>query len=113
MALETGVWAALAAGDPAADARLLSEDFLGVYPDGFAGRADHCSQLDAGPTISAWEIAAPRMIDLGEDAALLAYLAIYRTAAAPDRERRMYVSSLWRRRDGAWTNIFSQDTPAA
>jgi hypothetical protein len=24
----------------------------------------------------------------------------------------MYVSSLWCRRDGAWLNVFSQDTPA-
>jgi hypothetical protein len=30
--LETEVWRALVSGDAVADARLLAEDFLGVYP---------------------------------------------------------------------------------
>jgi hypothetical protein len=43
--LETMVWDALQRGDADADSRLLSDDFLGVYSSGFAGRSDH-----AGPT---------------------------------------------------------------
>ena len=38
LALETEVWQALVDGDADADARLLSADFVGVYPDGFSSR---------------------------------------------------------------------------
>ena len=43
--LETEVWDALRRGDAEADARLLAEDFLGVYPSGFAGRSDHAGRV--------------------------------------------------------------------
>ncbi len=55
--LETGVWLALQRGDAEADRKLLSEDFLGVYPTGFADRADHVGQLADGPTVT--EFAPP------------------------------------------------------
>src|SRR3954453_10291357 len=50
--LETRVWQALTEGDASADASLLSEDFLGVYPTGFAGRDDHTGALTGGPTVA-------------------------------------------------------------
>ena len=40
--LETRVWQALVDGDPEADARMLSDDFLGVDPAGFSDRAYRC-----------------------------------------------------------------------
>ncbi|MFN3259886.1 MAG: DUF4440 domain-containing protein [Pikeienuella sp.] len=111
LALEREVWEALRRGDAAADAALLSEDFVGVYPDGFAGRAAHAAQLSAGPSIARYEIGDARMIALGEGAALLSYEALYAKPGGADQ--RMFVSSLWALRDGRWLNIFSQDTPAA
>ncbi|QIE54342.1 nuclear transport factor 2 family protein [Pikeienuella piscinae] len=109
--LERKVWEALRAGDAAADARLLAADFIGVYPSGVEGREGHAAQLAAGPTVAAFEIREPKMIPLGDDAALLIYLAGFHRPDEPETERGMYVSSLWRRRGAGWANIFSQDTP--
>lgn len=111
LSLEREVWEALRRGDAAADADLLSEDFLGVYPDGFAGREDHAAQLSAGPSVARYALSGARVIALGEGAALLSYEALY--ARPGGAEARMFVSSLWALRGGRWLNIFSQDTPAA
>ena len=112
--LERAVWSALVAGDAAADARLLSEDFLGVYGSGFAGREDHAGQLRDGPTVSSYDLSGVRMLALAEDVVLLSYLAFWVPWAPgePARPRTMYVTSIWRRDGDAWTNVFSQDTPA-
>jgi hypothetical protein len=112
--LEIQVWHALVQGDAAADALLLSEDFLGVYPSGFADREDHVRQLADGPTIADFEITEPRIIELSDSAVLLSYRAAYQPASATgiSGQEAMYVSSLWCRRDNRWINVFSQDTPA-
>jgi hypothetical protein len=109
--LETRVWEALCAGDAAADAALLSGDFLGVYPTGFAGRAEHTGELADGPTVAEYALHDARTLVVTDDDVLLAYRAEYRRAAGAAPET-MYVSSLWSRRDGTWRNTFSQDTPA-
>jgi hypothetical protein len=108
---ETRVWRALVAGDGATDERLLSDDFLGVYPTGFANRADHVAQLDDGPTMSAFSITDARMMELADAVVLLAYRAEYRRVDATHDEV-MYISSVWAHRGGDWVNVFSQDTPA-
>lgn len=109
VALEAEVWDALRTGDSGADERLLADDFLGVYPTGFAGKHDHSGQLDEGPTIESFTIDSPRLVVITDDDVLLAYDGAYRR---PGGElERMYVSSLWSRRDGVWRNVFSQDTP--
>ena len=110
ISLERRVWDALVAGDADADRALLADDFVGVYPTGFAGRADHVGQLSDGPTVTAYSIARPVLVAIADDAALLAYAARFRRLADADEET-MYVSSLWCRRDGRWVNTFSQDTP--
>lgn len=114
LALETAVWQALVDGDAAADAAALADDFLGVYPTGFAGRDDHAGQLAGGPTVDRFELGEARMLAVSDDAVLLAYRADYvRAGAAPGPPpESMYVSSLWCRRGGRWVNVFSQDTPA-
>jgi hypothetical protein len=111
--LETEVWRALVSGDAAADARLLSDDFLGVYPTGFADRSDHIGQLSGGPTVAEFTLSDERLLVLSDSAVLLAYRADYRRAprAEGTELETMYVSSLWWRRDGRWVNVFSQDTP--
>ena len=111
LAAERAVWRALLEGDAAADEDLLDDAFLGVYPTGFAAKSDHAGQLAAGPSVSAFRLDDPRVLDLGHDLALLAYRAVFlrRDGAAPET---MYVSSLWRRDGDRWRNVFSQDTPA-
>jgi hypothetical protein len=110
VALESAVWDALVAGDADADQALLADDFVGVYPDGFAGRLQHAETLAGGPTIAEYAIDSARLVPVSDSAALLCYAATYRRAGATEAER-MYVSSLWCHRDGRWVNTFSQDTP--
>lgn len=107
---EARVWQALVAGDAAADAALLAPGFLGLYPDGYAGRDDHAGQLAGGPTVAAYEITEARALPLAEGVALLAYRASYTRPAGGPAER-MWVSSIWQREGGGWINLFSQDTP--
>jgi hypothetical protein len=111
--LETEVWRALVNGDANADARLLSDDFLGVYPTGFADRSDHVDQLRDGPTVAEFALHDGRLLVVSDSAVLLAYRAEYRRTGRPagTEPETMYVSSLWCRRDGRWVNVFSQDTP--
>ncbi len=111
--LEEEVWEALVAGDPRADERLLADDFLGVYPSGFANRSAHAGQLSAGPTVESYKISNSRILVLSDEAVLFSYLANYRRprtegANAPEA---MFVSSLWCHRGTRWVNVFSQDTP--
>jgi hypothetical protein len=111
VALERAVWDALCAGDTAADTALLSPDFLGVYPTGFADREEHAAPLAGGPTVASYEISDARITAVADGAVMLSYRAEY--VRAPDRgaAEAMYVSSLWCRRDRRWVNTFSQDTP--
>ena len=111
LACETAVWEALVTGDAAADAAALSADFLGVYPDGFAGKADHCGQLADGPTVARYRLTEAQVKPLGADHALLAYRARYVRVGRAEEEE-MYVSSIWQRDGTGWVNVFSQDTPA-
>lgn len=111
VALETEVWQALVDGDAAADERLLSDDFVGVYPAGFSGREDHVGQLAAGPTVASFELSEARILVISDEVAMLSYRAAYERVGSSGEEESMYVSSLWCRRDGRWLNVFSQDTP--
>ncbi len=108
--VETTVWQALCDGDAAADLAMLTADFLGVYPSGFAGRADHAGQLDQGPSVAEYALQDARILTIGPDAALLSYRAGFRRPGAQDWSE-MYVSSLWERGADGWRNRFSQDTP--
>ncbi len=112
--LETKVWDALVDGDSGADTRMLSQDFLGVYPSGFAGREDHAGQLADGPTVAVFEITEPRTIEVSDLVVMLSYRSVFRRVSDGEvgGQEIMYVSSLWRHQDDRWLNIFSQDTPA-
>lgn len=111
LALETEVWQALVDGDAAADERLLSDDFVGVYPTGFSGRDDHAGQLAAGPTVRRFELSDARVLVVSETAVLLSYRAVYERAAVAGAQESMYVSSLWCRRDGHWLNVLQPGHP--
>jgi hypothetical protein len=112
--LETKVWDALRRGDAEEDARLLAEDFVGVYPSGFADRSDHAGQLANGPTVADFELHHARLLVVSANDVLLSYRAEYHRLSNGQRgaAESMYVSSLWSQRSGRWVNVFSQDTPA-
>jgi len=109
--LESTVWDALVSGDGSADQALLADDFLGVYPTGFADRFDHAGQLDDGPSVSSYEIRSARILAFSEHIVLVAYEARFKRSPDADPQH-MFVSSVWSRRADEWVNVFSQDTPA-
>jgi hypothetical protein len=113
--LETQVWEALRCGDAEADSRLLAEDFLGVYPSGFAGRSDHVGELRDGPTVASYVLLDSRIKIVSPDDVLLVYRADWQRliGGEPGDRESMYVSSLWSCRAGTWINVFSQDCPVA
>ncbi|SDW30961.1 protein of unknown function [Ruegeria halocynthiae] len=110
LSLEKQVWSALVEGNAEADRALLSPDFLGVYPSGFANRDDHVGQFADAPTMTQFELSDTRLRVLSADVVLLSYRADYRRPDAEEWEV-MLISSLWERRHDVWINSFSQDTP--
>ena len=112
VAHETQVWDALVAGDPEADGKMLTKDFLGVYPSGYCPKSGHCEQLENGPSMVSYELSQTRLRIISPDAVLLSYRAQYR-AIGGEKDEVMYISSLWERDAEGWLNSFSQDTPAA
>lgn len=110
-ACETNVWAALLNGDIQADQDALDESFLGVYSDGFAGKEGHVQQLANGPTIASYALSGIKVRELGPDFAVISYRADFSRSGKSEAEA-MYVSSIWRRKEAGWINVFSQDTPA-
>ncbi len=110
LSLEKQVWTALVEGNAEADRALLSPDFLGVYPTGFANRDDHVGQFADAPTMATYELSEAKLRVLTSDIVLLSYRADYTRPDATAAEA-MLISSLWERRHDVWINSFSQDTP--
>lgn len=111
LSLETLVWQALVDGDSLADARMLTTDFLGVYPSGFSTKAEHCGQLSDGPVMKSFALSQPKLREISPSAVLLSYCADYQRTGSANKDV-MYITSLWERGAGGWLNSFSQDTPA-
>lgn len=110
LAQENRVWRALVEGDAETDGAILTEDFLGVYPDGFGTKAEHVGQLDNGGSVAAFRLSQVQLRKLSPEAALLIYRADYLRAGKGTWEA-MLITSLWEQRAGQWRNSFSQDTP--
>ncbi len=110
--LERQVWEALKQGDAETDARLLSDDFFGVYESGFSNKTEHVAQLANGATIAEYEMQSPRLAMLTPSMAMLSYKAVMRPEAGVCHEwpETCYVTSIWEERGGTWVNTFSQDT---
>jgi hypothetical protein len=72
-------------------------------------------ELTDGPTVASFALHDARMLAVSDSAVILSYRAEFErpTSTGVSEVQRMYVSSLWCCRDGAWLNVFSQDTPAA
>ena len=114
IALESQVWNAFVAGDAEADARVLADNFIGVYSTGFTGKQAHCAPLRNGPLARRYEIREPQILVLSESLVMLLYLAVWERASGSSDSvpEKMYISSLWQNADGHWKNVFSQDTKA-
>ncbi|MGA2551382.1 MAG: nuclear transport factor 2 family protein [Burkholderiaceae bacterium] len=112
--LETRVWEALTTGNAQADENLLSPDFLGVYSTGFSERAAHVEQLACGPIVRSYSLENARFMQLGEGVVLLSYQAKWSRygAEGPQNDETTYISSIWKRVNDVWQNVFSQDTQA-
>ena len=108
---EATVWDALVDGNAEVDSAALHNDFIGVYSDGFASKADHVQQLVNGPTIERYALSEFRLKTLGDDHAILSYRADFLRRGKGQAEA-MFVSSVWQRARHRWINVFSQDTPA-
>ncbi len=107
-------WTALATGDAEADARLLEDDFLGVYESGFSGKEEHVGQLKDGPTVANFDLSQGRFQVLAEDVVLVSYLAEWTPSSSTGEGElvREFITVIWRRTGGVWRSIFSQDTTA-
>ena len=114
VAKEKEVWEALKNKDKAADARLLADDFVGLYGTGFATKADHINQMDDRYTLEVYKILDVKVIRLRPTMVLLLYKGTCKGTGewAQVCARSDYISSLWVERDGQWLNLFSQDTIA-
>jgi hypothetical protein len=112
---EIGVWEALKNKDKVADRNLLTEDFIGVYKDGFGNRAEHIAQIDDKYQLTEYKLENVRVLMIAADSAMIVYRATCRAAGtwANDCAQPMYISSLWISQDSKWVNVFSQDTSAA
>ena len=112
--LESKVWAALMSGDARADGSLLTEDFLGVYSSGFAGRDEHVGQLVSGPSVRSYSLSNARVMHLCPGTVVLSYLATWARHGleSATQQERTYISSIWKLEHGVWRNVFSQDTRA-
>ena len=69
--LETTVWQALVTGDRDVDSASLHDNFVGLYPTGYANKAEHVDQLADGPTVAEFLLEEARLIPVSDDAALL------------------------------------------
>lgn len=110
--LEKQVWEAMRTGDPEADKRALTENFLGVYETGFSSRDEHCRAMSEGPIAERYTISEERILRLSADIVILSYLASWVPIreGKPQKEEQMYISSVWQKINDTWLNVFSQDT---
>ncbi len=92
--LESQVWQALVDGDADADRRMLSDDFLGVYPTGFADRESHVGQLLDGNVVRVARRATPGRVRLCRDPVVPGRIQapnLYRAVADAERVCQLVV----------------------
>ncbi len=103
------LWQAFRKGDVAAQKRLLAPDFKAISPTAPYGHARTLLvQVDDGYRIKRDLV---RLIPLGQDAAILTYRVILEKKH-PDifPGRTLYVSTVWRKMDGQWRAVLTQET---
>jgi predicted GH43/DUF377 family glycosyl hydrolase len=109
LSLEEGFWRA--AGSRDSYAAHLADDAVHVFP-GWGVTGDNERVLQAVETVEPWEtfsIEDPRLVELGERAAVLVYTAHARRPGQDEYVAAM--TSVYRLTDEGWTLVIHQQTP--
>jgi len=103
---------ALKAGDVAAFVESTAEDAVFVDAHGLAGKAEVAKNV-AGFQLKDYTMSDVRFVPVSAESGLIAYtLTESGTSHGKDFSARVYVSSVWVRRERRWLCVFSQETAA-
>ena len=107
-------WEALKHKDKLAAARLLADDFTGLYNTGFSTKAEWIKQMDKQYTIDDYTIEDAKLLRPSPTTALLLYNSRCKGSGAWVEycSHISRISDLMVQRDGEWRDLFSQDTRA-
>lgn len=110
--LERQAWEALSTSGEAAAAfyeKVLADEVLMLFPGGLVidGRAQVIASV-SGPAWESYEISDERIVELGVDAAIVAYRAV---AVREGNEYEALFNSTYVRVDGSWKMAFHQQSP--
>jgi hypothetical protein len=114
IAKEREDWEALKHKDKTAAARLLADDFVGMYDFGFFNKPEWIKQLDEQYTVDDYTIEDARVLHPSANTALLLYNSNCKgTGTWADSCSHVWrISDLYVERNGQWLALFSQDTQA-
>jgi hypothetical protein len=87
----------------------LTDDAIAVVPAGIFTRDQIVGAMGQG-TFQSSAIDDERAVPLGTDAGMVTYVA---TFGEGGEARRAFVTTVYRRLDGAWRGVFYQQTPLA
>jgi hypothetical protein len=110
-ALEKRVWEAIKTKDFESLRKTCAKDYVAILSDG--SRLTRNEFFLALPffEVESYSLSDVQLLSLGPDAAVLLYTAESQTFFLWEGEKvRTQISSTWVRRDGAWQNVFSQET---
>ena len=115
VAKEKEVWEGLKNKDKAAAARLLADDFVGMYDFGYFSKPEWIKQIDEQYSIDDYTIGQPKLLRPSPTTSLLLYKSTCKGTGewAEYCSHTQYISDLWVQRDGKWQALFSQNTQAA
>jgi hypothetical protein len=108
LALKAAAVRATEKGDIVFYAEYLSEDAIGVTPQGVMTKQQILASLKGGGFKSS-KIEDTRAIALSDDAGMVTYRAWFETPEGFSRE--VFVSTLYRRYADGWKGVFYQQTP--
>jgi len=102
----------LKTGDLTAFVNSIADEAVFVDALGPAGKAE-IAQHTAEFRLHDYTMAGLKFVPLSADSGLIVYLlTMTGTTHGKEFAAKVHVSSLWRRRGGAWTCMFSQETAA-
>jgi hypothetical protein len=110
IALEHEGWDALVAGEGGRHYREhLTDDALMAFPFGVLTRSASIEAMESAPPWEGYEIADPRVVELGDDSGIVVYEVV---ARRPGEEPYSAVlSTTFVRDDGNWKVAFHQQSP--
>ena len=101
---------AVAKGDKPAFLSLVGADGTWTTPQGFVPMKLLADGLD-GFRLTKWDIVNPRVIPIGNDAAVVLYVwSVSGRFGEQPLPASMLASTVWARRDGTWVAVHHQET---